>query len=537
MSQIFRIRGTDKRQSYIARFDAEEPFTTQKAAGKSVEVFHPDYGFLLLDEDHLVNFKQVQSARVRSVAELSLGPQLELREFYYTLRGKPELVRPFQTTANIYAAVLASINDLEVFCDVKRSSFTVGNLPRGFIHYGHSYDYGRAETPIGFTENIARGGIAEHEIRHAQNIIHMEKMAASTRLVSMGFSKLTNSVITTTGGNFTRAVYELANRFHDKKHMTFFCDGDAFGNDMLRALEFGTMASRHLTLDQAFSQKKNPLVHIAGLFPSVAEQIGLPNDVEQKRPMSNPAVKKRVEFLQRYDLVDGRDLDTWERDKTYELEAMSTKYTNPAGEPVGLGIYLTEYMRINDIPCKPQPTKDDDRLVDAFRGTVENSFENQLTNAVAGDSPTYDLQELIEKKITEITDRIATELREAYFGDVMEKAEAVTADQIREKLLLQYQENPEREIFSLEEVADELVYDFQVNVEWDPEDLKAKVEKSLEDYVYNREGSIYSEEIEFQDLPEPEEKLRPFYDVVEEAIGADPDDCEEVRKALEWRLS
>ena len=542
MSEIFRVTGSDRRKEYIKAIDEDQPFITQKDHGPEVEYFDPETGFVLLREQTEINPKYTQTVRVRSVAELSLGARLELREFYYTLRQRSELVAAFGDIKNLYGGILSTINCLEIFCDVNREVFTVGNLPRGFVHYGHHRDYGNPEKPIGFTENIAKSVLAEWDVNYAMSIIHLEKMAAATRLVSMGFSKLTNSIITTTGGNFTRAVYALADRFHKKKHMIFFCDGDVFGNDMLRSLEYGTMASRHLTPEQAFPERLNPGIHIAGLFPSIAERLGLPNDLEQKRPMSNPHVQSRMEFLKRHNIVDERDLATWERDQTFELEALSTQYlsTKPDEEgkypPVGLGIYLIEYKRLKDIPCKPQPTNDDDDLVRIFRERVEEKFRENVESAVGMDSPEYDLKVLIEEKIKEITDRIGDEIIDEYLDKLMEKATAVTADQIREKLLYQYQDDPYREIFSIAEVVEELTDEFDVRVEWEPNELKRKIVDVLEDYVSEREGSIYTEEIEFQDLPEPDEELRPFYDVVEDALGARPEDCEAVREALEWRL-
>ncbi len=537
MKDIFQIQGTDLRKEYIDAFDAKEPFITQKPSGKDVEFFSQETGFVLLRKDTEVNWNLPRSARARSVAELSLGPSLVLREFYYTLRGKPKLIQPFEGRKGIYGAVLASINNTEILCDIDRAKFTTGNLPKGFVHYGHNWQYADPEKPIGFTENLARTVLSDSDITNAQNIVHLEKAAAATRLVTTGFSKLTNSVLTTTGGNYTRAVYALFKRFHEKKEMTSFCDGDAYGNDMNRSLEYGTMESRHLTPDQAFPERLNPKVHVAGLFPSVCERIGLPNDVEAKRPMDNKEVRKRLEFQERHGTLDERDLATFKRNKTYELEALSSSYTNPKGEPIGLPIYLTEFFRIKEIPCKPQPTDNDEELVDRFRRQAKWNFKQDVESALNMDSPEYALKDLIQTKVEEIIDRIKDEIIDEHLDLLMKKADKVMAKQIREKLLHQYQKNPYREIFSLSEVVNELTDKLNITVEWEPKELMKKVEDALEDYVYDREGDIYTDEIEFQDLPEPEEELRPFYDIVEEAIGAKPEDCEKVREALEWRLS
>ena len=325
MPYAFRLGGKDRRLEYVKAFDGDRTFITQKISGPDVEHFQPDIGFCLIAQQEPLKFynadgtPDIRAWRIRNVAELSLGPQLDLREFYYTMRNRPKLAVPFSTTENIYNAVLQSIIHTEIACDVERAAFSVGNRPQGSIFYAHNSSYGNEEKLIGFTENLARGGISPWEVQNAMSVVHLEKNSAAGRLHKMKFSALTNSIITTCGGNFTRAVYALAARFAKEKPMVFFCDADAYGNDMLRTLEYGSMNSRHVTLDQAFPPADYPNIYMAGLFPSVAEEMGLPNDIEQKRPLANKHVRDRIEFMQRYDMVDQRDVDTWARDKTYEL--------------------------------------------------------------------------------------------------------------------------------------------------------------------------------------------------------------------------
>jgi len=409
----------------------------------------------------------------------------------------------------------------------------------GALFYGHDA-YGRYSNPdtlVGLSENLVLNTINRWNTDNSLNVIHLEKMSALSRLVGLDFSQLTNSIITSTGGNFTRAVYALASKYHDDKNMIFFTDGDAYGQDMLRTLEYGSMASRHLTLDQAFPSSENEKVFMAGLFPSVGERLGLPNDVEQKRPMSNPQTKKRVEFMKRYDLVDDRDIDTWERDQTFELEALSAQYRSLINEePVGLAIYLTEFMRINQIPCKPQPTDEDEELIDEFRDAAHESLKDQLNNRIDADSPTLDLQGAIETQINKVVESIRDRLYDQYTGDLDDILDYVTADQIRDKAKEQYQDTPRRAKFSISEMVSELFDKVEVSVKWDAEDLAAKIAETVEAYVAAFDEEDISETIELSELVEPEE-LRDFYDVIEEELGADPGDCEEVRDALAWRLA
>ena len=546
MTEIFRIQDSDRRRKFIETMNSGLPFLAQKPTGKDVDFFSPSTGFVLLEKEVPVSPKSSRTLRVLSVVKQSLGARMGLREFYYALRGKTDLVAPFAGATNLYEEVLATMNELEIYCDVNRDAFVTGNNPKGIMFYGHSFTFGNSERLIGMTENLARKGLDEYEIRHALNIIHLEKQAAASRLIEMGFSKLTNSLITTTGGNFTRAVYCLAERFHEQRNMLFFCDGDAYGNDMLRTLEYGSMASRHLTPDQAFPSSQFGNIYPAGLFPSVAERLDIQNDVEQKRPMSNLVTKRRVDFLKAHGLVDERDLDTWERDHTYELESLSTKFFSTKLDkegkhpPVGLGIYLVEFMRLKGIPLKPQPPEDDQTLLDDFEQAALEDLKDEIDTAISDKAPVESLKEVVEKKFQEVMDDVAKKIYDENAEEFRSWIEEVTAEQIREKVAEQYQKDPKREIFSLADIAKEMKANLSIEIEWRAEDLKKLIEQAVKDYaksLISRAEGFHKEQIEFQELPEPEEEIREFYDVVEDELGADPKDCEEVHNALEWRLS
>jgi hypothetical protein len=349
----------------------------------------------------------------------------------------------------------------------------------------------------------------------------------------MRFSELTNSVLTTAGGNFTRAVYALTARFVGSKPMIFFCDGDAFGNDMLRTLEFGSQNSRHITLDQAFPARTHPNIHIAGLFPSVGERLGLPNDLASKRPMANKYVRERIDFMRRYNLVDERDIETWERNKTYELEALSTAYSSMQdGSPIGLGIHLVEYMRLNNIPCKPSPNMDEEMrsFKDGARYRLRSRIEEQIRNQ----SPV----QLVKDKIDELFDQWIKNYTDGVYDEYKEELEDLLRnldeDVLEQNLLMQYQKDPYREIFSTYDEIGKIFEKVKVDIDWRDEDFISDVEEALEEF--NREQIELEHDVEFKDLEEPDEELRDFYDVVEEELGASEADCETVREAVMWRV-
>lgn len=530
--KIFKIRGSDRRREYVQAFDDNLEFITQVVSGPNVETFHPDYGFLLLEEKKDMRFTNTRARRIRALAELSLGPSLALREVYYTLRNKPDLVKEFTSTTEIYEAVLQSIMHMEIACDIERHRFTVGNRPQGSVFYEHDISYGNRDKLIGFTEDLARHVLTPWDIMHAQSIIHLEKNTAAGRLQRMGFSALTNSVLTTAGGNFTRAVYALTERFVNDKPMIFFCDGDAYGNDMLRTLEYGSMNSRHITLDQAFPARRYNNIHLGGLFPSVAERLNLPNDVGSKRPMSNKQVKQRIEFLKRYDLVDDRDIETWERNKTYELEAMSTQYTNHEGEPIGLGIYLLELMRIKEIPCKPQP--EPKAAYRKLKQAAHSHLKSVIRERVEAQSPVSVLKDAVDNYFQKLIDHFAEDVYEKYKDDLDEALDNTDPEILINRLHMQYQESPMRETFGVWEEMPELFKKISVKTDWHGEDLVSSLESALDEF--DKEQFEIEHEVEVEPLEDIDEELLPFYDVAEEYLGADPDDCKTIEEALRWRL-
>jgi len=402
MPRIFQVQNTDKRHQLIQAVEQKQLyFRSQKPRGSDVEFFSPDTGFCLLEgSKHLALYSKFMQ-RVISAAKLSLGPKLELREFYYTLRQTPELIKAFEGVApeTIYPLVLRAINDLEIICDIDRVNFTMGNLSKGFIFDSHSWSFNNPEKKIGFTETIART-LPEYELETSANIIIVEKNAAATRLVELGFSELTNSCIVTVGGNFNRAIWFLTARYLHKKNIIFLCDADVYGDDMIRTIEFGTMNSRHLPFK--FPPSKYPNIYFAGLWPSIAEMLGLPNDVSEKRPLNNPYARKRLEFLERYNLMDERDIATWRRNKTYELEALSTAFkSRETQEPIGLALYLIEFMRLKNIPIKP-PLPPDEELLRKFREAAFDELRREIREALLSQDEVWSLAGFLEHILTKI---------------------------------------------------------------------------------------------------------------------------------------
>jgi len=536
--KIFSIQNRDYRRDFIKAVEHGEPFVGQKPKGKDVEYFSPETGFCLLEKKAKLSPDAKFVRRAYVAAKLSLGPKLELREFYYTGRQTPWFMEAYEGIKpdSIYDEVLIAINNLEIICDLDRVNFTVGNLSKGIIFYGHSYTYGNKERKIAFTENIARYVLKDWEIDTAQNIIIVEKNSAANRLVELGFSELTNSVIVTVGGFFNRGIYELVKRFKDKKNIIFLTDADVYGLKMLATVVFGSDRSRHLPY--RFPSSKYPRVHMAGLFPSIGEKLGLPNDVEQKRPLQNKEVQRMLDHIKKYKLVDERDIATWERDKTYELEALSTFIKNKKGEPVGLGVYLTEYMRLRGLPVKPMPPEDDEELIKE----LEEDAKSKLMRKINPEIDTSFIDELVDeikKPIEEFLEQIREEIIDKYIDELKEHVKKQSAEIVRRHLLKQYEENPERERYDMNKVSNKLFKTVEVSVSVDLDEIKTRIKEMIEELKPKIEEVLeeaeYEEVIEFKDLEDPGEP-RDLYDVTLEALGVKPDDVIKVREAIKWRL-
>jgi len=522
---MFRIKGTDKRREFVSGDLVE----TQVLRGRDVERFTPEDGFYLREVVKPLNYSKKSVQRARSAAKLSLGAPLELREFYYTLGGDPNLVKAFEDCKAdaVYSEVLRAIQNVEILCDVGRETFVIGNLSKGFIYYYHSERYSDKDRKIAFTEKLARSVMSAEELDSCGNIIVVEKNATANRLVSLGMSELTNSVVVTAGGNFNRAIWELTKRFKDTKNIIFLADGDVYGVDMLRTIQVGTKSTRHR--EYKFPPSRNANIYLSGLYPSIAENLGVPNDKEQKRPSQRPATRRRIRFLEEHGLLDPRDRATWlDRDRTYELEALSAAFKNKRGEPVGSAIYLIEYMRLMGIPVKP-PLPPDDELEAEFIQAAYEELRHEIEEKLQYPKVVWDLYWHFERAKKNLIEEIFTDLKEEYDRALRE----VTAKEIKFHIYKQFEEDPERATYDLRAIAHKLKEKFEITPEWKADELTEKVEDALEEY--KEEVVEFVKDVVFRPIHN-ETTIVEAYDLILRKLGADPEDCRKVREALEKRF-
>jgi len=524
MVKIFEIKNTDKRKEFISKKLAE----TQKVNGKDVEFYSDDTGFVLLEKEAKIKYEALMVQRAISAAILSGKAPRELREFYYTVRTTPELVKPFNTANpdNIYPNVLGAINDLEILCDINRDTFTIGNLSKGFLYYFHSPVFGHKERKIAFTEVVARTIMKpekeeEWQCGACENIIVVEKNAAANRIVELGLSEFTNSIIVTVGGNFSRAIWELASRFKDQKNMIFLADADAYGVDMLRTIQAGTEASRHLAYK--FPPKKYPKIYLAGFYPSIGENLGLANDVEQKRPLQNPFVQQRINFLMSHGLLNQLDYDAWGRDKTYELESLSAGFENNKGEPIGLGIYLVEYMRLFGIPVKP-PMPDDKKLKAEFDEAAREELKREIDEKIAYPKFFWDYYHWL----TELKEQLKKDIYEDMLPAYERALDEIGAKEIKYHIWKQFEEDPKRASYDLAAIAHKIKKQFEIETNWNLDEFEEALVSAKEGY----EGPEPILDTKFEPIHNEENYNPNGYDLIEKRIGAKEKDIQKIREAL-----
>jgi len=380
-------------------------------------------------------------------------------------------------------------------------------------------------------------------MEHCKAIIIVEKEAVASRLLQMEFSHYTNSVIITVGGMFNRAIFRFVKRFENQFPILFFCDGDVFGSKMLSLICFGSKRSRHLNLR---SSDGNSMIHIAGLFPSVSKEIGLANDMEEKRPLDNKWAREMLAHLEKFGLMDERDIDVWKENLTYELEALSVAFKSSSNEPAGLGIYLTEYMRLMRLEIKPMP--DDDiksEYARQFNDVLEEMFIPEIDTSFMDDPITTfqeEIQQMIDDKSTEIGEQELPKWKD----DIKDFIDDTTSETIKNHLIQQYCKDMTLKIYDIHDLIYDSIIEAQSTVEFNEElldeiqtDIQDTLKSLLERIKPKIEELLRSADIQSDlelDRLNPDLKHCDLYDKVLSKIGVRTEDAEIVRDALRKRL-
>jgi len=542
VDEKFEITNTDTRDEFIHAVENQEEYIAQ-TFGKYEEGFDEDYGFYLKENRDSINLKQVSVRRAYVLAKLSkqYNSRLSLREMYYALGAIAEYIKefPMESSKKLNDEMTKQLNTLEILADVDRIKFTISTSPKGYFFYPFDYTYGNPQRKIAFNEELAVDVLRTWDMQDCQSIIVIEKESAVQRLIAMGFTKLTNTALVTSSGEFNRSIYRFVERFNEEFPVVVLVDGDVYGAKMISAIVMGSQRSRHLDFNT-----KN--VYLAGLFPSVGEQIKLLNDKESKRPMNNEWAQNMLMHLKKFGLVDDQDVATWERNRTYELESLSIVFTSTDNQPIGMGIYLTEFLRLKELPVKPLPP-------DGIKSDFESSLTDAINDELYPDIDRIfitDMTEKLQTDLEEIIDTWAGETRDAEVEKYQEEINNYTneADEetIKKYLIKQYCEDMTIQKYDLDKLGKSLITEGETKVIFDT-DLLAEITESIRDVIDSLIEEVspkieellatatVSSQLELAELDEDIE-VCDLYDKVLENLKAKKEDAEKIRNALKQRL-
>ena len=554
----FVITNIDKRNDFIKAFEDKTEFITQLPPTKSIEGFDPNYGFYLIEKNKKINFEQKQIKRAYAIAKLHqrFPTQLGLREAYYIMeRTQPDLYQYYEGIKpnKLNDEYIDRMNTLEILANVDRIKFTISTMSKGNFFYPFGYYYNDVDRKVGFTEKLASETIQDYEIPDCQSFLILEKSAAFERLIIMDFPKIINAAMMTVGGMFNRGIFRITKRFETKYPLIYFCDGDVFGAKMTSLIPFGSKRSRHLDL-----RSRHENIRIAGLFPSVGEKLGLPNDKSEKRPLNSEEARMMLNHLKIVNIVDDRDIETWERNMTYELESLSAEYLNDKKEPIGLGIYLIEYYRLNEIQIKPMPT---DRTAEIFKEELEEIIKNRLTPEEPEIFFTFltdaihELRNEIKQEITDFVDNTYTDVLNENQDTIDDFINDLDDDLIKDNLILQYCEDIKQQKYRRYELIDNTITEASCEIEFDnnlvediqesideimekaTKEIVEKLSKAIKPKIKNLlDKAVINSNVEFNELDD-ETEVCDLYDRALKEIGAKMEEAELIRNALKVRLS
>lgn len=539
MTEIFEITGADRREELLQAIKNDAPFTTQAPGGKDIEAFEKKYGFVLLRKNRTYPPTNKSLLRVNAVLNIyGLLGRSSLRTGYYTCRQKPEYAQYFEDTGNFNGTWLDTVSrHLEIFCDIDRDMLTFGT-PDGVIYYPYSRRYGSTETMIALSEDIATEYLKDDEIKYCMNILINEKMANALELIgdNHDFLKMLNMVCATRGGRFNRAILKLIHRFDDQKNVLLWTDADVFGCD-IRAVAFrGSKNLRHATLSQTSRHAFD-----VGLFPSVAEMLDVPVDIDEKKPMSGDpktGARKMVEHLKNAGLHP-MDLQTFYNDKTFEIEGLHAKFTDKKGKPIGTQIYLVEYLRHMGLNAKPQPPKDDAELKTELYNSLCDLTEDRIHDQVQDQINLTINTKPLDDTLDGFRDLTVADIGGEQCCRIEELLDTLPADEIRKKIADWYVRHPVREMYDMMDIAKEMLTDVQIEVELDFTELQTEIDDAVIEVAAKVQSKLnhvtVDNSVQLQEF-EKVEVVKDYYDMVLKRLGASKKDVLKIREALQRRL-
>ena len=137
----------------------------------------------------------------------------------------------------------------------------------------------------------------------------------------------------------------------------------------------------------------------------------------------------------------------------------------------------------------------------------------------------------IIKYISKVLEKIDCNLVTAKNGE--EALDKITAKEIKYHIYKQFEENPEKAQYDLAAIAHKIKRKFEIEVDWDLDDLEDAIKEKVEDYL----GPAAEEDVIFEAIHNDENYDKGGYDLVLRRLGADMEDAYKIREALKKRFN
>ena len=361
------------------------------------------------------------------------------RDVYYGIRG----THPTWTYRGmdlkedkVYNAFTGTIMEkIQLFTGLTMQSLGVRAGPRGYIKGD-----GWISTPLRGTIPLRAMPALDFDLvdagveisTNARKVIHFEKDAGFSKIASEQIAKMIEAIFSTSQGY----LVEAANKFladSERRGMQVYCIHDADPHGMQMALMYGLASKNSAYMPTEFYPRN---VKWLGLFPSVADRLGLPpepiGDTHKKiLPNLQKIVQEHPQFRQEVETLVRR-LEQW------EFQALSglSQYASP--------IYLVEALRVmgDEIKYVPKPEAVKDEILDRLLREVYDFVGDQIRRYARRFLDEHVLPELVRQLREKLAEKIQEmeQLAEREIGRIR----AVQPSAFREAVKMKLVQRPTR---------------------------------------------------------------------------------------------
>ncbi len=365
------------------------------------------------------------------------------RNLYYTVRGghpdwtyrgaelKEDKVYDSFTKELMEAVQLATNRTMQ--------SLGIRAAPRGYVMGdGFIYTPQKGKVPLtalpALSFDLVDEGIAV--VSAARKVIHFEKDAGFEGLAGRDNAVMLEAMYSTSQGYLVEAANKfLADRQNEGLNVYVVHDADPHGIQM--QLMYGMSSKASCYMPSNFYPRPNSVV-ILGLFPRVAQKLGLP--AESISETSRQIFPNLYKIVEEHKAMKPEVQIMYDENQQWEFQALSGL------SPEAPLIYLVEALRAkgDEIKYVPEPSEVKDLIVGEVKEDLDGYIESELMSFVEDwfqkegglkEQIMNELKTLLEADINEWTDEARSQI---------ESFEGENAAKFREAVKLELVANPKR---------------------------------------------------------------------------------------------